>query len=329
MTVRAARYRRIPDEAPLSAWETAMDRMPRHSFFQTPAWADIALETIPGSHPGHLLLRFSDGAEAILPRIAVPRRFGLRKWESMPWGTYGGLVGVNTGPEHLRAALDLGRSPLAPVSSATVHPLDYAEHTEWEAPGFRLVEKTTHLLKLDGPFEEIEHRFQSRTRTAIRKARNEDIEICCGNGSDAIGALRDLYANAAGRHGGALAIPPAFFDALERHGGKGVLVWTALHKGQAVAADLMLYGKNEAQYHTGARDAERAPDGTPKLLMAEIIRHACGEGIGWLNLGASAGIAGVERFKELFGAKKTLYAAVHRFPGAWLDRLAKRRQRVP
>ena len=69
----------------------------------------------------------------------------------------------------------------------------------------------------------------------------------------------------------------------------------------------MFYGKGEVQYFASAMNRQYSTWQAPKLLMSEIIRHACENQYRFFNFGASGGNEGVEKFKSRFGGEKREY----------------------
>ena len=313
MAIQLVASARIPDEKPYAAWEDILARMSRYSFFQTPAWTETILRALPGTSTPHRWFRFSDDAEMILPLIAIPKYRILSKLESLPWGTYGGMIGIGIGVDHVALALKKLISLRSPTIAITCPPQSLTL-PDRESSRFHIAKRTTHLLELDPPFEEIfQTRFQPRARTAIRRARESGCKVSWAKDRAAMAALKILYIAAAKKWEANLAIPETFFDTLEGCSEEQVRVWSVEKEGRILAADLIFYGKGEAHYHTGARHEESDPPEANKFLMSEIIRDACARGYRTFNFGASAGLTGVEQFKEIFGGVKTDYYTLTSF----------------
>jgi hypothetical protein len=85
-------------------------------------------------------------------------------------------------------------------------------------------------------------------------------------------------------------------------------VWLASLDGRAVAAALVLRGKN-AHYTRGAMDLETAgPTGANYLLQAAAIRDACDAGCRHYHLGETGSSRSLAFFKTRFGAEPRPYA---------------------
>ncbi len=298
----------IPDEKPFAVWQSIVDTLPVHSYFHTPSWCRLLQETLPNIHPLHHYVQFDDGVECIMPGFAVPKRFGFHKYEALPWGTYGNPVGEGVSIEHLQV---LSKHPISwkqPIVSFTLHPSFYGRIDRQNSGSLSIRQLYTHILHLNQPYEDIEQqRFQSRLRTAIRKSAHDGVSVRWANDRKTVETCQNIYQKAQERWGGELAVPLNFYNALADKPGEEIRVWIAEYEGQIIAFDVMLYGKREVQYFTGAKQADYDQLNAPKLMMSEVIQDACERGYGLINFGASAGIKGIEQFKERFGGVKTYY----------------------
>ncbi|MGC9327679.1 MAG: GNAT family N-acetyltransferase [Candidatus Hinthialibacter sp.] len=324
MKLQVVEHGRIPEEKPWSVWEQILEGRERYSFFQTPAWSEILDLTIPGARPCHHWFRFSDECEAVLPLFSSRKKIGFSKLESLPWGTYGDLIGTREITlEHRIAAVSKIISILKPLCEITVSPtnMNSIPPINMEAEHLHIQECTTHILDLGDSFEEIwTNQFQARNRTAIRRARDKGVVVTWGNNPESVSDLRRLYKNATQRWEGVETLPEKFFDHLGDMPGDRVRIWQARYEEQTLAADVILYGREEAQYFAGAADPEFSEYNASKLMMYEIIQDACERGFKVFNFGSSGGLKGVEHFKHIFGGKKQKYARL-RFSNPLLEKL--------
>jgi lipid II:glycine glycyltransferase (peptidoglycan interpeptide bridge formation enzyme) len=107
-------------------------------------------------------------------------------------------------------------------------------------------------------------------------------------------------------------LPPVIFDALVELGGDDVEIWIARYNKEAIAGGVMLYGSTEAFFWSAAMRGEYSSLRPSNLLNVEMIKWAVERGMHWYNLGASEGLAGVERFKESLGAQPVDYVTFTR-----------------
>ena len=310
MSLAVVETARIPEERPVSIWRGILRNMERYSFFQTPRWADILCSVLPYARPRHRWIAFSDSCEAVFPSITIPKRCGIRKLDSMPWGTYGGLIGSTSfSSRHFLTAAQGSLGWREPICDMALNPAGLRSiHEFTDSPSIRTIERTTHILHMDAPFETIwRERIKSRNRTAIRRARKQGVLTRWSNDARSIAAVKTLYQQACERWRGVETLPLPFFDALTDLPGEEVRIWLAEYEGEVIAGDVMFYGKGEAQYFSGARNGRFSELNGSKLLMADIIQDAAERKFSIFNFGASGGLKGVEQFKEIFGGKKTAY----------------------
>jgi lipid II:glycine glycyltransferase (peptidoglycan interpeptide bridge formation enzyme) len=78
---------------------------------------------------------------------------------------------------------------------------------------------------------------------------------------------------------------------------------TTTGDGRVAAGALVFYARTHSVYWHGAAQEDLFALRPMNLLFSEIIRDACEGGYRWFDFGPSAGIEGVRKFKESFGAK--------------------------
>lgn len=311
MAVKIIKCERGDFNGLIDRWNEILSSLGQYSFFQTHEWVDILYKSMPGAKHRHCLLTFSDGVSALLPLLSIPKKWGIRKVDSLPWGTYGGFLGEQAlSNAHYAAALQSMTSLFEPVCIITLPPKmkeqnkDQPISTDTDSNRWQ----STHILKLDSDFDSLwDTKFQSRNRTAIRKALKRGVQCRFSNLEGDINQFHALYQKACERWQDVETLPDSFFNQLIDYDPEKIKLWLADYEGRIIAADLILYGKGEAQYFAGASDLEFSHLNASKLLMSEIIRDAVSRGYSLFNFGASAGLKGVEQFKRHFGAEKVDY----------------------
>lgn len=326
MPIRVVECARIPEEKSSEVWETLLGQQKYYSFFQTPRWLAILQSTLNHGAPYAHWFRFSDGREAVLPLFALAKRWGIAKLESLPWGTYGDLIGAESlSQDHRAAAASRLLSIRRPICEITLPPVRQTQFEEERSPQIETRPAFTHILTLSNSFEDVwENQFQARNRTAIRRAQDRGVNVAWSNGAEGVVAIKTLYQAAVRRWEGVETLPLRFFDALAELPNDEVRIWLARKDECLLAADVLFYGRGEAQYFAGASDSQRLELNGSKLLMSEIIRDACERGFQRFNFGASGGLQGVERFKEIFGGRPASYTRL-RFTHPWMQAVKKLR----
>jgi|GEM_PF-6561119 hypothetical protein len=296
-----------------SFWENMLRRRNQYSFYQTPQWSEILTRVLPDCTPEHRYFTFSDGSEAILPLFASKKLLFTRKSDSLPWNTYGGLIGdAAISIHHLYAAARHLVSLRKPVFDVILNPFDPLNLVHCKSyPSFRIFKNTTRILPLDRPFERIwEERFHKGTRRDIRQTRNKGVITRWNNRPDGVETIKRLYRHACDEWQGTSTYPLSFFDALTEVPGDLVRIWIAEHDHRPVAGAVVAYGKGEVQYMAAARDSGVSKINASKLLLSDIIEDAGERGFASLNFGASAGLKGVDHLKEVFGGEETAYLKI-------------------
>lgn len=312
MSLRVDQFEIGISEQVSSVWLSILGAMPQYSFFQTPHWSQILDASLLKSTMSPARFRFTDGSEAALPLFQSSKRFGFQKWESLPWGAYGGLLSATPiSHEHYKAAAKKLLSFRAPIFECCENPLlpgGLRTHTTKSCSN-----KTTHIVTVPEDVDALWAKFQPRNRSAIRRAREEGVVVRSGNDKAAVRALQQLYQRAQDEYwSGVETVPPLFFDALLQYPDERMQVWLAEYEDNVIAVDLVLYGKNEAQYFIGAANRDYAKQNAPRALMAVVLEDACQRKIGHFNFGGSAGQTGVKQFKGLFGAEDVEYSCYRR-----------------
>ena len=284
-------------------WLDHLSRVGSYSFFQTPLWCRALCAFDSRYRDSTVLLEF-DGEQVLFPCIAVRRRFGLETLESMPWGTYGGLIASRT----LRA--DEEKQCLEAILSIRCPQLLVVSWpgTELSCKSSRVQHQETHRLDLREGFDSIwNHRYASRHRTKIRKAKRNGLEVAIDNSADGIARYKRLYEASMRRWEGDLAFDPAFLDQWIDAPEKHVSFWFCGRSDEAMAAAIVFYSPTEAHYWSGASDLQYSKRNPSNLLLSRTIEDAIRRGCRTYNFASSAGLPGVIQFKKQFGPDPVPY----------------------
>lgn len=301
-------------ETPVSdeAWRRFLVPETGATFFHTPEWARLLERHIRGYRAATFLLHAGDG-QILLPCVTSRRTWPLRPGLlSMPWLTYGGPLARDCRLEDHAGCLARALAAMG-LSTANLVSPPAAVPPAWSLPSFRRAEQSTHLLELDTDYEDLfARRFEGRLRTAIRKAAKSGVRVSNAVTQEAIDGYWRLETEA-GYNAGLAA---AFFGDLVRL--PGVSLWTAWREERVIGGMVVLAGPRSAHWWRGAMDRSCADLQPSALLMDAVVRALCGR-VPRLDLGSSAGLAGVVRFKESTGAACTPF---------WIDSAARGIARV-
>jgi CelD/BcsL family acetyltransferase involved in cellulose biosynthesis len=283
-------------------WNALVESDPRATFFARAEWADLAADAT-GGRAVWLIARDAGALVAGLPAVETPR-VGCSILESLPFGTYGGVVSTpDCPPSAPRGLLDLyGRLARGPRVAAA-HLMDLAGIQD-ALPGFRARDEGAQVVRLDRPFDEIWDAFRPSARNKVRKARKAGVTVRRAGGEADFAAYHSMLEESSARWGERPLFGPGFFLKLSRLPGEGVQMWVAEHEGRVIGADLNLveHGWIMNWGNVSRTEAQRfAPN---NLLHAAAIERGVEEGHRVYDLGSSAGIAGVDAFKAAFGTER-------------------------
>lgn len=195
----------------------------------------------------------------------------------------------------------------------------------WAPAGFERQERATHVLPLHPDPQQLwQHALDPACRRAVRKAEREGVQIHEVRLGDIAPRYYELARMVFARH---RRLPPLHEDdylriarAIEE--GARVRVLAAVHGGSIIAAGIFPFDEQRVYYLDGVSDRAAQAVRPNNLLHWEVIRWACEQGLQEYDM-VGAGIPGVARFKQTFGASERPYTYVF-FHGNFLSRLARR-----
>ena len=303
----------VTSPAPRECWKQFADSDEHTLVFQTPIWMDGACKT--GEYvDASRMYQTRDGRTIVLP---LARRKNTHPWlatlASMPngWGMGGPISDepIRVGDIEMILA-DIARQP---ALQAYIRPNPLTTHM-WEAAcksGFTGERRYTHILDLDGGFEQVwSQRFSSATRNKIRKAEKSGVTVECGTGGQYLPELYTVYMQwinrrAAERHVpgpiarwlGRYREPKDKFQIVASQLGKAFQVWIARKNGQPIAAAvLLLHGKNAHYWRSASVKELAGPTRANDLLQLRMIEAACLAGCRYYHMGESGGVRIAQAF---------------------------------
>ena len=289
--------------------------------FQRPAWTR-AVAAARGKRHEFAVVRAHGGGvvQAWLPG-AVHRRMGLPVFEAMPMGGYGGWVAAAalSAVEEAQLTREWLAGAAWPIVVLTGWPgrceaLPAPPTSSWLparwTSSLQPRRFETHLLDLAGDDAAMLQRVRPRMRGYLRQFEQLGFEFSIGRDRDAMIDCHRWYQRGSREWQVAAAslMPQAFFAAMA--GEDGAEAWSLRWQGRPVGAALFLVGRNEVQYQASGTERIDAPVSAMEALLWLAARHYREHGHSTLNLGASAGLDGVARFKVKFGARPVHYLRV-------------------
>jgi hypothetical protein len=299
---RVSRVRLTLDE-----WRAYDAVHPAPTFFARPAWG-LALErAYYGVAAEPTIFHLPEG-DALFPFIrSWGRRFS--SVEAMPLGTYtvaltmdGTLASANATSAIVR---QLAES--CDDFTCTLWPLVPHESLDgWEG-----AQHQAGVIDLRGGMEAAMSGFKGVARRMAGQALRKGVTVSVER--NAVGTYYGLLEESARRWGiGRPHLPRSIFEAVVEFGGDDVEIWIARYRGEAIGGGVMFYGSQEAFFWSAAMSSEFSSLRPSNLLNVEMMKASVDRGMHWYNLGASEGLAGVERFKESLGAQPVDYVTLRR-----------------
>jgi len=293
-------------------WDDAWTACRWATYYHSREWAELWCRyTEDWYHPSPAVATFSDGRQALLPLSSEKRESESRGYVSSPPDTYGGWI----------AAEPLARSHAELLTEFLTTKLG---KLDWQLNPFDPLvadlgiqadePDETHILDLSIGFDSIYGHFSSACRRAERKARRSGVSVRLArtkaDWQEYYRAYEDSY-----RRWGSQALSKYewhLFELMYELRSDDLRLWLAMNdEGRIIAGAVMGYASNHAAYWHGAALEEYLPLRPTNLLFTEIIKDASRRGLKWFDFNSSAGLDGVRRFKESFGAKPLDCLIVH------------------
>lgn len=281
-----------------------------------PQWAHaVANAYAPTLQPVAALVNQDDGMTLVVA-YETPTRIG-RRLSLSPFGLYAAAA---TGDD----SRDPHRGLKAFVEEFRLHvrSIELVEPFYWAVPGVELLGMdrrpagSTHVLRLDRPYEELFQRaFSGATRTCIRRAEQEQVQVIYARDAASIGAYYEMHESLAKQKGGYGTLHPrSLFESL-LSGDSGAQLGLAYVGGELAAGGVFLNDGPSVFYWHAAADRRFARQQPAYALLSDAIKHAIARHRTHFNFGGSAGIASLVKFKESWGAVETpLYSRLVEHP---------------
>lgn len=283
------------------------------TFFHTLDWSELLARNLGGWSPRFVLAREGETLVGGLP-LMKRRRGPFTILQSMPFGTYGGAVLLPGAPPETAARLleEAAATAASPnVASLVIVDLPDRLGAAARALGFVGHEEVAQIVRLDRPYREIWSAFRPSARNKIRKAEKAGVTVRRGESPRDFAAYHDMLLECCRRWGTRPEFGRGFFEGMASLDTGRAQLWLAEHAGGIVGGDLnfTMHG-TIVNWGNVSRDSARslAPN---NLLHATGMREGAAAGFRIFDLGSSAGIRGVEAFKEAFGTERVPYRRYH------------------
>jgi hypothetical protein len=304
-------------------WGDASARCGYATYFHTPGWARIMCAyAAPRLTPDARLVRFSDGAAAVVPLCRLTRGGIFTEHISTPGGNFGGWV---SGDALEKEHVELLVGHLSNLGNVFWRENPYAPHLAGTAmPGAR--DDFTQAIDLREGFDAVYRKWSRGHVNAVNKARRLGVTVRRGQGIDDWRRHYECYRGLRRRW-----LRPRtdfswkLFDVLRAAESDNVVLWCAEQDGMLLSSAVCFYWNHHAVAWHGAAAADKFTVRSNHYMYHEIIRHAAEAGFHWFDMNPSAGNPGVADFKAHLGAEKLTSRIVIKRTGILRLLLAVRR----
>lgn len=304
-------------------WDEAVSRS-RGSAFHSSRWLQAVASVAQAELLPATIER--DGATVGLVPLFLFRRGPFRIMASPPPLAATPYLGPVCPPELLPEVLRAVRE-FAESYGAAYLELRMADDLPpacWQSAGFEREARATHVLDLQPGLDTLWQKcLDPACRRAIRKAEREGVTI----EEVALDAVADRYYAMAEMVFARHDRPPPLSqqDYLRIAGaiqqGATVRVLAAVWRGEIVAAGIFPFDSETVYYLDGVSDRDAQAVRPNNLLHWEVIRWAVAQGLRRYDM-VGAGVPGVARFKQTFGAQERPYTYIFAYLSP-LSRLAR------
>jgi hypothetical protein len=296
---------KVIENPPIELWNQVISRSEYATFFHTPAWAHIIVETYPHFYIATKGFVLDDGTVAIVPLVAAAERNGFFKWcESMFPGGYGGAVAERN---LTQIEVDYIFQHLTDAQTAYIHVMGNPYARQSLPPGYNQSPSYTHVLDLAEGFDAVFRNCSKGHRYSAGKAKKTGIQVGVAETEEEYRLYYyQVYQDALNRWGDGTLVtyPYRLFEQIWLHRSESMKLWVAKLDGEMISGSLnFYYNRLVIAWHATTRKGYFSHRPGP-LLKMEIIRDACQRGFSYYDFSPSGGLKGVETYKEGFGAQK-------------------------
>jgi ubiquinone/menaquinone biosynthesis C-methylase UbiE len=172
--------------------------------------------------------------------------------------------------------------------------------------GLHRFESTTQVLYLDRPYELLFKGFSQTTRNQIRRAKRKGVIVSRATQEVDVARYYDLYKNINEQRGRETIFSKELLNELFKLT-DDVILLTARIDNEVIGGGWYIRDGDSLFYFQGAMNYARKELFPYYAITDSAISLACNEAMKSFNMGGSAGIASLERFKSFWGTQKLPY----------------------
>ncbi len=291
------------DSPSIDLWNEVALKSTWATFFHTPTWAKIIVETYPQFKIATKGFDLDDGNFAIVPILASVERNNIFMWlESTYLGGYGGVIATRVLTQQEINGI---YKRLAALRVAHYHFLGNPFSEMDLPPAFQSSPHYTHVIRICS-FDDLCVKIDRDKRAQVRKGKAKGTQTLLAATEEDYKTYFSIYEDTLQRWGEKTLVRYSYelFRNIYLNRNQGIKLWLAKVGDEIVSGKLTFYHNLiVCGWHAATLQQyfHYYPD---QILMEEIIHDACENGYEWLDLGPSGGLVGVEKYKEDFGAER-------------------------
>ena len=287
-------------------WWDVAQKCSYATFFHTPVWQKLALESNPSFEDATVGFRLEDGTQAVFPLLRVRKIGPLQDLVSSFNLCYGGIIADG------------------PLSQTDVD-LIYKEVTRWPTLRLQIIENPfsdlckpeidfdadtmfTHVLDLDKGFDEVFANFSSSHRANYRKGVKKGVTVEIAESLDQYKTYYDVFRDSMRRweSSGEEVLESSWelFEKgfyLSKEFPELLKLWIAFADDKVIAGAWVFYWNQHAVYWHGATLEDYFDYRPSNVLHTEIIKEAIENDFTCYDFNPSGNYGGVAEFKRRFG----------------------------
>jgi len=279
----------------------------RVSFFQTAPW--LALWNSRPRFQCEVMVAYDGDVPVGYFPFCTRRKLGFVELYSMPMGTYGGPVVLDSERASLESLTKQFLESTITLKSSRVNIVDFSGELGQAMNGFRVSECSTHVVDLGLEIDGIRSKLSENHRRNLDKSQSLEFDVRTVETAGDIESYARISAETDLRHGVKHHIDRSFFESIPDNIPDLNLQWQVVYVDAepCVGHIYFLWGDSVFYWH-GCSNEKGLVSGANFRLFWDNIRNFHERGFVSLNLGASPAVAGeLERFKRGWGGIKRTY----------------------
>ncbi|UCC38733.1 MAG: GNAT family N-acetyltransferase [Candidatus Aminicenantes bacterium] len=285
-------------------WQEIADKCEYATFFHTPAWSKVFIETYPNMKVVNKRFVFNDGTRAILPLIKIKLIKGIfSSYISNVAGVYGGVIA-----ERKIKDKELNRIFRYLVRKGAVSILLTGNpFHDYELPNeFKKKNDFTQILRLDRTEEELWINYNASVRNKINKAKRAGVAVKEASNFDEWRKYYHIYLEALKKWGNKATshYPLSLFENMFKARNPNIKLWLVIFDGKIVGGNLNFYHNLHCVEWHASFISDYFKYGIRNFLVHYLVLDAKVKNYRYYDFNPSGGHEGTVRFKDAFNPEQ-------------------------